>query len=858
MSDNPCPCTGGAFPVVVYNAPAQPAISYRWGDYTGFRSALLQPAVPPLPAETELTQPGGAQIWRPTPDSGDLALQVAEWWAYLADILTLYTERAANQAYIGTADLPESLPQLVPLLGYRPRPAIGAQLTLAGLVRGPRPVTLPQGLQVQSKPGPGQQPQVFELTAATVIQPVAPVATLPQTTPMATLPTSLTPGQGAAGQVLVAGSPRNLKLGDEVLLVSSTWAGADGNYAICNVTAIAPATGGTNIGLNITAVGGGTGSPGASNWRLLKSASSSTIYSYLQGNESLVFGSSASGSGFVQLSSVVRSIAPGDIILIENPSAGTANPPLQGYGPVLGYVSQVDELVYYANNPTQPNVWPPSGSSANTTEPAIPIPHTQLAFSTPNTIPGVDIGTLVVRYGYAAVGTLVDAPVTGAVQTSTATLNPAALATAGLASSGLATPGLALGSALLIADANGDGATATLGTSGVVTVDPAAPTLVPPLQVFSNLLAFTRGKTIANEVLGNGNPAIAGQDFTLQTAPVTYLADQPGRSGQGYSSTVSLWVNNVQWAEVPSFFGQGPNAQVFVTQEDDQGKTHVLGGDGVNGMLFPSGVGNVIASYRTGSGAALPPPTSVTVLMQPQPGLSALVNPVPPYGGADAAAPSALRLLAPQSVVTFGRAVSVDDYAAIAAATPGVARVSAAYAFDPVQQRPVVTLWVGDDANAVTAARSAIAPISDPNRPISILQANPVQISISLTYVRDPAYLDPPVNAALQTALAGPNLGLFGSAVVQIGQAFYDSQIYAACLAVPGVQAVHSLQVTVGPPPIIRYFWQLSSVWVAGLRVLRPASSDGCTGHRYSPGADGFFVLQNTPATLQLTGTAGT
>ena len=866
MSDNPCPCSGGAFPVVVYNAPAQPAIAYRWGDYTGFRAALLQPAVPPLPAETELTQPGGAQIWRPAPDSGDLALQVAEWWAYLADILTLYTERAANQAYIGTADLPESLPRLVPILGYRPRPAIGAQLTLAGLVRGPRPVTLPQGLQVQSKPGPGQQPQLFELTAATVIQPVAPVATLPQTTPMATLPTTVTPGQGAAGQgtpaqVLVSGNPRNLKVGDEVLLVSSTWAGADGNYAICNVTTITPATGaspvGTSVGLNITAVGGGTGSSGASNWRLLKSVSSSTIYSYLQGIESLVFGSSANGTGFVQLASVVRSIAPGDIILIENPSASTANPPLQGYNPVLGYVSQVDELVYYANNPTQPNVWPPS-SSPPSTEPAIPIPHTQIAFATPNTIPGGDIGTLIVRYGYAAVGTLVDVPVTGAAQTSTATLDPASLATAGLPSSGVATPGLALGSALLIADANGDGATATLGSGGVVAVDPAAPTLVPPLQVFSNLLAFTRGKTIANEVLGNGNPAIAGQDFTLQNAPVTYLADQPGRSGPGYSSTVSLYVNNVQWTEVPSFFGQDSNAQVFVTQEDEQGNTHVLGGDGVNGRLFPSGVSNIVASYRTGSGAALPPPTSVTVLIQPQPGLRALVNPVPPYGGADAAAPSALRKLAPQSVVTFGRAVSVDDYASVAAATPGVARVSAAYAFDSVQQRPVVTLWVGDNPNAVTAARSAIAPISDPNRPISILAANPVQISIALTYVRNPAYLDPPVNAALQTALADPNLGLFGSAVVQIGQAFYDSQIYAACLAVPGVQAVHSLQVTVGSPPVIRYFWQLLSVWVGGLRVRTPANSQGCTGHRYSPGADGFFVLQNTPATLQLNGTPGT
>ena len=112
MSDNPCPCSGGVFPLVVFNPPAQPSIAYRWGDYDGFRGALLQTAQPPLPAETQLTRPDGTLVWRPAPDSGDLALQIAEWWAYLSDILTLYTERAANQAFLGTADLPESLPRL--------------------------------------------------------------------------------------------------------------------------------------------------------------------------------------------------------------------------------------------------------------------------------------------------------------------------------------------------------------------------------------------------------------------------------------------------------------------------------------------------------------------------------------------------------------------------------------------------------------------------------------------------------------------------------------------------------------------------------------------------------------------------
>ena len=436
MSDNsapsPCPCTGGAFPVVVYNAPAQPTITYRWGDYTGFRAALLQPAAsPPLPAETELSQPGGAQVWRPTAGSGDLALQVAEWWAYLADILTLYTERAANQAYIRTADLPESLPRLVPLLGYRPSPAIGAQVTLAGLVRGPRPVTLPQGLQVQSKPGPGQQPQVFELSAATVIQPVPPVASLPQTTPMP----ALTSGQ-TTGQVLLASNPGNLKVGDEVLLLSKTWNGTDGSYAVCSVTAITAATGGTSVAFNITSLGGDTGIAGAVNWQLLKAASASPLYPYLQSpysaygqtsglsaildrrEEMMSIKRGALGGGFhgpvtitpssdVHLASIVRSIAPGNVILVENPTTGTTT------APVPGFVTSVTEVIYNANNPTDPTVWPTSGSPPTPTQPAVPIPHTVVTFDTVGTLSG-DASALVVRYGYAAVGTLIDPPVAGA------------------------------------------------------------------------------------------------------------------------------------------------------------------------------------------------------------------------------------------------------------------------------------------------------------------------------------------------------------------------------------------------------------------------------------------------------------
>jgi hypothetical protein len=231
--------------------------------------------------------------------------------------------------------------------------------------------------------------------------------------------------------------------------------------------------------------------------------------------------------------------------------------------------------------------------------------------------------------------------------------------------------------------------------------------------------------------------------------------------------------------------------------------------------------------------------------LQPQPGLAALVNPVPPFGGADADAATALRQSAPASVVTLGRAVSVDDYAAIAASAPGVARVSAAYAFDAGQQRPVVTLWVGDDAGSVAAAQQAIAAVSDPNRPVLVSLAQAVSLQIALNFLCDPRYVIASVQAGVLAALTDPAAGLFGAQAVQIGQAFFDSQIYAACLAVPGVTAVRNLVVTVGAGLNRFYPWQLSQARLAAQRV--PALPGVCTGHRYTPGPDGYFTLPTAP-----------
>ena len=201
-------------PQVVTNPPGLPAIADRVNDFAGFREALLQP----LPGEQAI----GA--WRPVP--GDLGLQVLEWWAYVADVLTFYNERHANESYLRTATRASSVANLVALLGYQPAPGIAASGTLAvlGKPRGAEgPLAIPAGMQVSSVASPGTPSQTFEVDqAASFTGPSTLAAALPADTSLqladdGTLPvllagriTSIKPGTAAPGRERLRGGERRL------------------------------------------------------------------------------------------------------------------------------------------------------------------------------------------------------------------------------------------------------------------------------------------------------------------------------------------------------------------------------------------------------------------------------------------------------------------------------------------------------------------------------------------------------------------------------------------------------------------------------------------------------------------------
>jgi uncharacterized phage protein gp47/JayE len=171
-------------------------------------------------------------------------------------------------------------------------------------------------------------------------------------------------------------------------------------------------------------------------------------------------------------------------------------------------------------------------------------------------------------------------------------------------------------------------------------------------------------------------------------------------------------------------------------------------------------------------------------------------NPVGVGGGSDAQRADSIRANAPASVLALDRAISADDYEAIAASAPGVTRARSYWAWDSAHQRALVKVYVGDDLQAQVAAQNALDGAIDPNRPVNVQLATPAAVRLSIKIEVDPARANPAaIRANVVVALTDPVDGLFAPRRMRIGQSFYKSQIIAACLSVPGVATVSVIHV---------------------------------------------------------------
>ncbi len=151
MSCGCCEPAAGLTPLTVENRAGLTAIAYRVGTYSSFRATMLE-RISRTPALTGLT----------TREDDDPSIAVLSLWAAVADVLSFYQERYANEAFLRTATQRASVGRLAALIDYRLRPGVAALAYLAFGVEDGKELRVPRGLRVQSVPGQDEQPQTFE------------------------------------------------------------------------------------------------------------------------------------------------------------------------------------------------------------------------------------------------------------------------------------------------------------------------------------------------------------------------------------------------------------------------------------------------------------------------------------------------------------------------------------------------------------------------------------------------------------------------------------------------------------------------------------------------------------------------
>ncbi|WP_405906109.1 putative baseplate assembly protein [Streptomyces sp. NBC_00828] len=787
--DGTCCCaTQAGTPLPTANAPGAAALRVRVGTHAAFLAAMTG-------ALADSAHPELGKLTTRAPD--DPALALLDAWACVGDVLTFYQERIADEGYLGTATERRSLAELGRLVGYRPRPGLAANAWLAYTL-DPDPadvaVTVPAGSKVQSVPGPGEQPVVFETAEELTARP-----SWGELRPRTRRPMLLTRPCAAYLPVIhLDGVSTGLAAGDRLLFHFDEPAAPE--VRVVESVHADPALQTTAVSLRQVSVKlrvkcersatnpkakafvrldvlRGRAAPfGATSPLKRKAGAADSVPEFeewpLVANLYDLGESDGQRARLLPLDGDNPRILPGSWIVVDSPDgestpflvAGVGTRGLAQYG-----------ISAKATQLTLDNAW----------------------FKWADADHGVGLG---LHRGYTVHTqpeplALADEPVTTPVQGTSLDLDRVveglppsrAVVVAGIPVDGTEPSGKVVHvlAARTVTDINRPGA------APYTVLELAAP-LLPPFRrdtvvVWGNAVRATHGETKEEPALGSGDASLPNQSFTLGQHPLTYTA---APDTDGAQAELTVRVGESAWHETDEIARAGPTAQAYELRPDDTGTATVAFGDGRRGARLPSGTANVAARYRVGLGRAGNLRAGQLSQLQTKPvGISAVTNPLRTTGGTDTDTDAALRDRAPLPTLAMDRLVGLRDYADFTLARAGIGKATADRLAAGGRELVHVTVAGVDDApvdpdsDVLRSLLEAFRRYGDPGVPAAAAPRTRWNLVIEARVGIDPdrsaALLEPRVRAAFERA--------FGFEARALGQSAYLAEAVAALQGVPGV-----------------------------------------------------------------------
>lgn len=824
-------------PLPVGNQPGQPFIRRRVATHATAKATILRALSDPrLAALASFTRR----------DDDDFSVAMADAAAVVADILTFYTERLVNEHYIRTSAERRSVVELARLLGYQVQPGLAPAADLAFTMDpspgAPAESVIAAGTGVQSSPDPGQLPVIYETLADLVARP-----SWNAIRPRPREPHPVQPGTALsfAGVVTVSvGDGVLYRTGDPAAPVAFGTVSSVGSVdAVPDLPGKPGSPGRTDVTVALVDTPPAAAPPDDLLPALASAGSVPASVSWLAGQ---VISAENLDSELLARSQTLADIAgpfaqtgatPAQALLFRQQRAlfGSQAPLSSSVAATAaleaGPRSAVPEAVQeWAKNLVLP--W----ESATVASAGGDTRDVYLDGATP----AVAVGSLLVLRDGTAWGGY---RVTAAESISIAMAGISGRATRVHVESGTGLSGFSIRRTsayagpvpVSLADVPApqaldettielDGLMVGLrkGRPVVVMGEPAAdrghPVVVPTTlegvvhdfgprlsttitladptpsalarsttAICANVAPASQGET-RREVLGSGDARQAFQSFVLRQPPLTYLsADDPS----GLRSTLSIWVNEVQWTAVDSFQDAGSGDHVYVVRDQD-GQTVVQFGDGAAGARLPTGVANVRAVYRSGGDlAGKVRAGQLSLPMSRSGGVTAVTNPAASVGGEDPEPVDAGRVSAPLRVTTIDRVVSLADYALFARAFPGVAKAQAVWA-RAASRRGVLITVAGHNGAVLTSSAgigkyllAAIQQAGDPLVPAALPPYVPRPFRLAANVRTDPARVRADVLAAVSARLSQA----FSFDARDLGQPVAASEVLAEIQGVAGVVA---------------------------------------------------------------------
>ncbi|WP_434426289.1 hypothetical protein [Nannocystis pusilla] len=696
----------------------------------GLRFALLRRALgAALPAQ----QVDGVQALASWGPHSDLSSVLFEFWAYVGDVVGLYNGVIMAETTIGTARHRRSLKKLSDLLGYRTRPAVGAVTEVAVFAAQERDGSLPASAYRSSTPT-----QVFESYGGRIAGKANEyrLSSLVDSTGGGLNETQLLLDPSTASavrgrpimfvwfdgivrqhatEILDVASLKALDAREYVeIRVAEPTAPISASVDYKKVALVSPSQRAylrTGILLNEEEGAAIRGSDPLTDEEIASEYSG--LGDMFAGHGGTVvydispqdYSTSDRGQSWIDLDSVYRSIYAGDFVIVQYNSYFSAH----------RVTATVEKLVTL------------DGAG----EPPVQIPITQLRLN-----PAIDASKVltlrpqpfVLHYNMHDVGRL--------MRLAHTELTPGVVLNTPLPLESIHDKPANPPTRFILEDADGRGVLVNgkldVQPNGSATLTISGPEwdggLRVPVKAYGNVLDISRGETVQDEVLGDGDPTQAHQTFKLAKSPLTYFS-QPG-SASGVVSTLEIRVDGILWHERPSFYGAGPNDPIYIVRHDDEQNTFVTFGDGVRGLRLTTGRGNVRADYRHGAGAEAPPAGAINQIIKTVPGLLRVRSPIVARGGGDAETSKDIRKHAPASALLLGRCVSLADFAARTAMTAGVRNCKVEYAWDEPSQTAGIKVWyIPNDPGADLTDQivADLQAMSEPGTPIHAEVAKPQQ-----------------------------------------------------------------------------------------------------------------------------------